>query len=106
MNTVPHALLKHDAALVRIMQLDARAISPAHYHTEVHEHIVCLEGEISVYTGDAVAPTSLKSGDHCSIERQTAHYLRNESDTISKYLLIQSGGRYDFIEIGENLGSV
>ena len=94
-------LIRHEAARVRVMKLAALTASPAHYHTHVHEYIVCLEGRLSVFTGDGAAEAVLSPGDHASIRKQIVHWLRNESDTESKYLLTQSGGEYDFIETAQ-----
>ena len=92
-------LLEHGSALVRVMELPALATTPAHYHSTLHEYIVCLEGEIAVYANGDEAPKVLREGDHACIPARVVHWLRNESPFASKYLLSQSGGVYDFIEV-------
>lgn len=97
--TVHTVLLEHGSALVRVMELSALATAPAHYHSTVHEYIVCLEGEITVYANNGEAPKVLQEGNHACIPARVVHWLRNESRFASKYLLSQSGGVYDFIEV-------
>jgi quercetin dioxygenase-like cupin family protein len=92
-------LLKHEAALVRLMELGALTTSPAHYHSKMHEQIVCLEGKIAVFSDSGRTRKALEAGDHVSIPPRVVHWLQNESNLVSKYLLIQSGGEYDFVEI-------
>lgn len=92
-------LLEHGSALVRVMELPALATAPAHYHSTLHEYIVCLEGELIVYTNDGEAPKVLQEGDHAWVPARVVHWLRNEWRFASKYLLCQSGGVYDFIEV-------
>ena len=38
-------LLNHPMALARIIELAAGTVSTAHYHSNVHEYIVCLDGD-------------------------------------------------------------
>jgi uncharacterized cupin superfamily protein len=93
-------LLRHPLALARIIELAAFTSSPAHYHSIVHEYIVCLHGEIHVFAGDGEAQqTLLRPGDHAAIATRTVHWLRNETDQAARYLLVQSGGDYDFVTV-------
>ena len=94
-----HELLNHPMARARIIELAAFTVSPAHYHTNVHEYIVCLEGEIGLLAGDGGDPTLLRPGDHVDIATPTVHWLRNDTDRIARYLLVQSGGIYDFVTV-------
>jgi quercetin dioxygenase-like cupin family protein len=92
-------LLNHPMALARIIELAAGTVSPAHYHSNVHEYIVCLDGEIGLCADDGSNPTLLRSGDHAAIATPTVHWLRNDTDQVARYLLVQSGGRYDFVTV-------
>ena len=44
----PEILLETENVLVRRMSLAPHEIAPLHFHTQVHEHIVCLNGKIAV----------------------------------------------------------
>jgi uncharacterized cupin superfamily protein len=62
------------------------------------EHIVCLDGEISVLIqqGENVR---LLPGQCVLIQRGVAHQVTNLSEDVAKYLLTQSGGAYDFCHV-------
>lgn len=92
-------LLNHPAALARIIELTAASVSRAHYHSNMHEYIVCLDGEIHLFAGDGRNPTLLRTGDHAAIATPTVHWLRNDTDRVARYLLVQSGGDYDFVTV-------
>lgn len=91
-------LLNHPLALARVVELAAGTASPAHYHSNVHEYIVCLDGEISLFAGDSNAML-LRPGDHAAIATPTVHWLRNDTNRVARYLLVQSGGVYDFVAV-------
>jgi quercetin dioxygenase-like cupin family protein len=98
MNHEIATLLKHQASLVRVMRLEPKEISPKHYHSFLQEYIVCLEGQISVLTEQSNRAISLQPGENFSIKKNVTHWLENYSDRESRYLLVQSGGEYDFIK--------
>jgi quercetin dioxygenase-like cupin family protein len=92
-------LLNHPMALARVIELGAGTASPAHYHSNVHEYIVCLDGEICLFAGDGSNAMLLRPGDHAAIATPTVHWLRNDTDRVARYLLVQSGGAHDFLAV-------
>lgn len=94
MNSPQETLLQTDAVIVRRMSLAPNEVGPMHYHSRMAEHIVCLSGEILVSIQDA-ASNRLLPGQSVVIQPTVCHRVKNERDTISEYLLTQSGGSYD-----------
>ena len=82
--------------LVRRMTLAPLEIAPLHFHTLVDEHIVCLDGQISVAVRGTETEKVLSEGQSLVIRAGTPHRIRNRSNAPTQYLLTQSGGEYDF----------
>ena len=94
----PEILLETENVLVRRMSLAPHEIAPLHFHTQVHEHIVCLHGKIAVAVKNDNFETVLLPGQSIYIPPAQSHQIKNEIDSVSQYLLTQSGGTYDFCD--------
>ena len=81
---------------VASISLDAGEVSPQHYHSQVIETIICLNGIIEVQYGDPGEQVLLQPGQRHDVMPKVKHKLLNVSDSQSVYLLIQTG-EYDFI---------
>jgi quercetin dioxygenase-like cupin family protein len=68
-----------------------------HHHSEVTDHFYCLEGLISVVLRDPPQTTLLRPGEACTVPPKVVHRAVNAADGVSRYLLIQGVGRYDFV---------
>jgi uncharacterized cupin superfamily protein len=62
------------------------------------EHIVCLNGEISVLIQQG-EDVQLLPGQCVLIQSGVTHQVANLSDDVVRYLLTQSGGAYDFCHV-------
>jgi mannose-6-phosphate isomerase-like protein (cupin superfamily) len=101
--------------LVRVMRLGPRESSPQHFHTEITDTMIGLNGVV-VVTEHAVAPSlnketstpqpkekatevavSLAPGERHTVPPFTSHSVSNPGDEPVEYLLIQGVGKYDFI---------
>jgi quercetin dioxygenase-like cupin family protein len=84
---------------IRVVEftLQAGEALPWHFHSEITDRFYCLEGEIAVEFDSPVRTTILHPGESLSIEPKTVHRPRNTASGISRYLLVQGVGRYDFI---------
>ncbi|MBI3431507.1 MAG: cupin domain-containing protein [Hydrogenophilales bacterium] len=78
------------------MTLAPREVAPLHFHTLVDEHIVCLDGQISVAVNGTETETVLSEGQSLVIRAGTPHRIWNGCNAPTQYLLTQSGGKYDF----------
>lgn len=74
---------------------------PWHYHSEVSDRIYCLEGLVSVTLRTPFNETVLRPGESHEVPPNTVHRVGNGGDGISRYLLLQALGKYDFIKIDD-----
>jgi mannose-6-phosphate isomerase-like protein (cupin superfamily) len=92
-------IIRTDEVLVREMEMADGAATEWHFHSEVHDYFVCLEGEVQVETKIADCPDCalvLKPGQRFLVTPGQVHRVVNLAGKVSKYLLVQGVGRYDF----------
>ncbi|MEM7222358.1 MAG: cupin domain-containing protein [Pseudomonadota bacterium] len=85
---------------VTVLTLAAGQCVPWHYHSEITDSFVCLEGPMVVETRAPRAAHHLKAGERCAVPPKTAHYVHGEDDGPCKFLLVQGVGVYDFVAVG------
>ena len=91
-------LLKTTDALVRILKLDPGQATPWHWHTEVDDQMACLEGVVSIEMSDPDETVEVHVGQLRKVCQRRRHRVVNAGVTVSRYLLIQGPGEYDFNE--------
>lgn len=69
-----------------------------HHHSEVTDRFYCLEGKIEVELRDAARSELLGPGETLMVPPGVVHRSGNAADNVSRYLLVQGVGRYDFIK--------
>ncbi len=70
---------------------------PWHHHSAVTDRIYCLEGLIGVDTRQPSQQFRLQPGENCEVPVGTVHHVSNPGSGISRYLLVQALGKYDYI---------
>ena len=85
---------------VTVLTLDAGQCVPWHYHSEITDSFVCLEGPMVVETRAPRATHHLAPGERCAVPPNTAHYVHGKDDGPCKFLLVQGVGVYDFVAVG------
>ena len=85
---------------VQVLTLAAGECVPWHYHSEVTDSFVCLEGPMVVETRAPRAAHRLTPGQRCSVPPKTAHYVHGEDDGACQFLIVQGVGVYDFNPVG------
>ena len=90
-------LVKTPEVLVRLMDLTPGEIGKKHYHSQLFETVICVEGEIALYSDGNDEPILLLPGHQASVPSPVPHWLENRGITPAKYVLAQSGGSYDFV---------
>ncbi len=75
---------------------------PWHCHSEVSDRIYCLNGLIGVSTRTPPKEITLRPGESCEIPPKAVHRVSNAGDGVSRYLLVQALGKYDYIKIDEH----
>ena len=96
-----HELVAEGADLrVQVLTLAAGQCVPWHYHTEISDNFVCLEGPMVVETRAPLHVHHLLPGERCAVPPKTAHYVHGEADGACKFLIVQGVGVYDFVAVG------
>jgi quercetin dioxygenase-like cupin family protein len=85
---------------VQVLSLAAGQCVPWHYHSEISDSFVCLEGPMVVETRAPRHVYRLLPGDRCAVPPKTAHYVHREADGPCKFLVVQGVGVYDFVPVG------
>ena len=85
---------------VQVLTLGAGQAVPWHYHSEITDSFVCLEGTLVVETRAPRATHVLAPGERCAVSPKTAHYVHGEDGGPCKFLLVQGVGVYDFVPVG------
>ncbi|HEV2336381.1 MAG TPA: cupin domain-containing protein [Stellaceae bacterium] len=73
---------------------------PWHYHSEITDSFVCLEGPMIVETRAPRHHYRLQAGERCAVPPKTAHTVHGEAGGACKFLVIQGVGIYDFVAVG------
>src|SRR5260370_95625 len=74
---------------VQVLTLAAGQCVPWHYHSEITDSFVCLEGPMVVETRAPRAVHRLLAGQRCAVGPKTAHHVRGEDDGPCKFLIVQ-----------------
>ncbi|MBL4721252.1 MAG: cupin domain-containing protein [Alphaproteobacteria bacterium] len=85
---------------VRILTLSKGESIPWHYHSEITDSFVCLEGPMVVETRAPRADYILAPGERCEVPPKVAHYVHGVDGGAFKFLIIQGVGVYDNIPVG------
>jgi quercetin dioxygenase-like cupin family protein len=89
-------ILETENVRVRILTLDAGQATAWHYHSEVTDKMLCLQGQIAIEYQDPQERVDLNPGGRCEVTVERTHRVVNTGPEIAKYLLVQGMGRYDF----------
>ena len=85
---------------VQVLTLADGQCIPWHYHSEITDSFVCLEGPMVVETRAPRSTHRLQPGERCAVAPKTAHYVHGEGEGACKFLIIQGVGVYDFVRVG------
>ena len=83
-----------------VLTLAAGQCVPWHYHSDITDSCVCLEGPMEVETRAPRAVHRLAPGERCEVAPKTAHTVRGQAGGPCKFLLMQGVGVYDNIAVG------
>jgi quercetin dioxygenase-like cupin family protein len=84
---------------VTVLTLAETECIPWHYHSEITDSFVCLEGPMVVETRAPRAEYVLGPGERCEVPPKVAHYVHGLNDGPFKFLIIQGVGVYDNIAV-------
>ena len=83
-----------------ILTLAAGQSIPWHYHSEITDKFVCLDGPMVVETRAPRAVHVLEPGQRCEVPAKTAHYVHGKNDGPCRFLILQGVGVYDNVAVG------
>ncbi|MGI9381945.1 MAG: cupin domain-containing protein [Methyloligellaceae bacterium] len=86
---------------VQVLTLAAGQCVPWHYHSEITDSFVCLEGELVVETRAPRATHLMGPGERCTVGPNTTHTAHGKDDGPCKFMIIQGVGVYDFMAVGD-----
>ena len=89
----------HDMRAV-VLTLAAGQSRPWHYHSDITDSFVCLEGPMVVETRAPRATHTLGPGQRCEVPPRTAHMVHGLNDGPCKFMLPQGVGEYDNVAVG------
>ena len=96
MNACDEVILETGNVRVRILVLEGREATAWHFHSEVTDRMLCLQGSIAVEYQNPCKSIELVCGERCEVAVSRVHRVVNTSPETAKYLLVQGVGRYDF----------
>lgn len=85
---------------VNILTLGPGDCIPWHYHNEIRDYFVCLEGPLVVETRAPRNEYVLMPGERCEVPPKVAHYVHGKDDGPAKFLICQGVGVYDNHPVG------
>jgi quercetin dioxygenase-like cupin family protein len=98
----PEIILETEGVLVRVMPLAGMGGTSWHFHSQINDTMVGMQGSIVV---ELLLPQErhiLNPGEHVKVHAGRKHRVINPDETPSSYLLIQGVGTYDFINCDDD----
>jgi quercetin dioxygenase-like cupin family protein len=92
-------IAKTDEVGVRVNTLAACQGTPWHFHSEVTDHVFCLDEGLVIEEREPAERTALRPGERRDIPPRRVHRVLNASQGPLRYLLVQATGRYDFMAV-------
>lgn len=89
-----------DGLRVQIMALGPGETVPWHWHSEVDDTFVCMEGPMIVETRAPGQVHELGPGERLTVPVKTAHEVRGKDGGACKFVLVQGIGEHDFHPVG------
>jgi quercetin dioxygenase-like cupin family protein len=73
---------------------------PWHWHSNVIDHVICLEGPMVVETRAPRERFELDAGERCNVPAKRAHRVSGKDGGPCKFAILQGIGTYDFNPVG------
>jgi quercetin dioxygenase-like cupin family protein len=72
---------------------------PLHYHSEITDTFLCLEGPMVVATQGGRTKTELAAGESHAVPPRTAHHVSGRDGGRCKFAIVQGIGTYDYVPV-------
>jgi quercetin dioxygenase-like cupin family protein len=73
---------------------------PWHWHSNVTDNVICLEGPMVVETRAPRERFVLAPGERCAVPPKRAHRVSGKDGGPCKFAILQGVGAYDFNPVG------
>jgi quercetin dioxygenase-like cupin family protein len=83
-----------------VLTLAAGESIPWHYHSDITDSFICLEGPMVVETRAPRATLLLQPGERCQVPPRTAHHVHGKNAGPCKFMILQGVGEYDNVAVG------
>ncbi len=93
-----------DGLRVQILTLGPGESVPWHFHSEVTDTFIGLEGTTVIETRAPRARHELGPGGHCVVPSKTAHEVTGKDGAGCRFTIVQGVGVHDFIPVGGDGG--
>ncbi len=87
---------------VRLFTIGEDEKVPWHFHNNIHDIFVGLEGVTVVETRAPRARHELAAGQHCIVPPKTAHEVYGKGGKPCRFTLTQGVGEYDFVPVASS----
>ncbi|MEQ9641226.1 MAG: cupin domain-containing protein [Alphaproteobacteria bacterium] len=92
-------LAKTDDLQVQILSLGPGECVPWHYHSEVADTFVCLDGPMEVVTKNPDTAHRLDPGETYKVPVRKAHKVQGVDGGACRFVIVQGIGAHDFLPI-------
>ena len=93
-------LVENSELKLSVLTLAAGQEVPWHWHTQVSDQILCIEGPMVVETRAPSARFEMKTGESCSVPAKRAHRVSGKDGGRCRFAILQGVGHYDFNPVG------
>jgi quercetin dioxygenase-like cupin family protein len=83
-----------------VLTLAAGQEVPWHWHSNVTDNLICLEGPMVVEMRAPRERHELRPGERCTIPPKRAHRVGGKDGGPCKFAILQGVGAYDFNPVG------
>lgn len=91
-------IVKGSDVVVRMFTLNKGDRIPWHYHSESLDHYFVLEGTVTIETRSDDRLVLVNAGDRYKIEPGVAHSVSNVEEAVTRFILVQGVGKYDWLK--------
>ena len=83
-----------------VLTLAAGQEVPCHWHSNVTDNLICLEGPMVVETRAPRERFEFAAGERCAVPAKRAHRVSGKDGGPCKFAILQGVGTYDFNPVG------
>ncbi|HET6671096.1 MAG TPA: cupin domain-containing protein [Pyrinomonadaceae bacterium] len=82
------------------LQISPTQRVPWHYHNNVQDTFYVVAGRIRILLREPIEEIALGPGEVFAVAAGRPHFVKNDADTSTTFLILQGGGEYDYVPLG------